>query len=110
METELVTIVVGLNGAIALALLLIAWRLWRLRRTLAQVNWMLDDVTRSTQGAIAGVQDSLISGQQGLQRLSGRYRLANRQLGQMRQLLLMLGWIQGYGTRRVRIERHRRLP
>lgn len=105
MGSEMVTVVVGLNGAIALGLLLLAWRLWRLRQTLAQVNWMLEDLAQNMPGAIAGTQDALVSGQQGLQRLGGRYRLATRQLTQVRQLLLLLGWLQGYGKRGVQGKR-----
>ncbi len=95
-----VTAVVLVNGAIALLLILIAWKLWRLKSTLAQVNWMLEDVEYHTRNALKGSQDSLVTGQQGLQRLRGGYRRTSGQLQQLQRVLLALGWVQGYVGRR----------
>ncbi len=106
---EMVTWVVGINGAIALVLFLLAWRLWKLRRTLAQVNGALIEMERDTQVALAGTQDAVVSGQQSLQQLGGRYRQVNQQLKQVKQVLLVLGWMQGYALRRGQASRSKRV-
>lgn len=101
----MVTWVVGINGAIALILGLLAWRLWKLRSSLAQVNQVLVDMEQDSQGALAGMQASLVSGEHSVQQLGGRYRHVNQQLKQVKQVLLLLGWIQGYALRRGSVER-----
>lgn len=92
----MVTWVIGINGAIALALLLLAWRLVALRRSLQRVNGLLAGIEAETQRSLTEAQLSLAGGQQGLQQLGLGYRQASQQLKQVKQALLLLSWVQGY--------------
>lgn len=96
----LVTAVVSFNCLLALLCLGTAWRLWRLGQTLRQLRWMLGDLAQQTEAALGGTRDALVAGQQGAMRLQWRYRRVNRQLQQLRQVLLLAGWLQGWARRR----------
>lgn len=92
----LVTAVVSFNCLLALLCLGLAWRLWRLGQTLRQLRWMLGDLTQQTAAALGGTRDALVAGQQGAMRLHWRYRRVNQQLQQLRQVLLLVSWVQGW--------------
>jgi hypothetical protein len=82
------------NCLLALACLVLAWRLWQLRRSLQQLRWMLGDVAHNTEAALQGATEAMVSGQQSTQRLQWRYRKMQHQLTQLQRLLILASWTQ----------------
>ena len=94
--TKMVTWVIAINALIALAFWLVAWQLLRLRRSLQQIHGLLGRIEQETRQSLLQSQLSLINGQQELRRLGLHYRQAGQRLRQVKQLLLLLSWLQGY--------------
>lgn len=98
----MITAVIVTNCLLALACLVLAWRLWHLRHSLRQLRWMMGDVARNTEAALRGSTDALITGQQSTQRLQRRYRHLRTQLNQLQRLLIVASWGQGLLLKRRR--------
>lgn len=90
----MITVVIVINCLLASICLGFAWRLWRLGNDLRLLRWMMGDLTRSTEAALQGATEALISGQQGTQRLQWRYRHMHQQLRQLKQVLVLASWGQ----------------
>lgn len=89
------------NCILALACLVLAGRLWQLRRSLQQLRWMIGDVAHHTEAALQGATEALVAGQQSTQRLQWRYRKMQHQLTQLQQLLILASWVQRLLQRRI---------
>ncbi len=98
-----VALVVGLNLLIALAGFYLAWHLWQLRNTLADVADNILDWEKNTHAALdpAVTPPNILLGQQGIAALRQQYAQLQRQLQQAQRVLDLVG----LGTRLLRRRR-----
>ena len=84
-------LVIGLNLAIALCGFYVAWRLWRLRRTLAAATVALTMLEQEAQLALRPDQASaqILQGRDAIVLTRTRYQRMQRQLRQLRQIFGM---------------------
>ncbi|MGK7875447.1 MAG: hypothetical protein AB4426_19740 [Xenococcaceae cyanobacterium] len=107
----MVTFVVIFNLLIALVNLFIAWRIWKLRRVLANVADTLINVERSIHSVLAPAPEVIAKGQKGTNNLRERYQKLELQLQRLGQILtiLSLGYkIWQRQSRRGRYPRRRK--
>lgn len=86
----MVTVVLVLNGVIALLCLYAAWQLWRIRRILAKVADTLTAVERSTYKVLHRAPNAIAKGQGGTRKLRQKYRQLEAQLQRVEQVLALL--------------------
>jgi hypothetical protein len=84
-------IIISLNLLIALIGFYVAWKVWRLQRTLAKVAEILIAAERNTDHALQGAPQAIIKGQLGVYQLRQAYRQSGPQFQRVRQALLLLG-------------------
>lgn len=87
----MVTVVLVLNGLLALLCLSAAWQVWRWRSTLAHVADALTAAERTTHRVLQGAPQAIATGQLGSAQLRQHYRLLALQLRQVQQILALLG-------------------
>jgi hypothetical protein len=85
------TIVLSLNGLMAMLCLYAAWQLCRLRTRLASTADVLIAVERSSQRILVNAPQTVATGQLGAFQLRQQYRLLVLLLQQVQQLLTLLG-------------------
>jgi hypothetical protein len=85
------TIVLILNGLIAVLCLYAAWQLCQLRSALANAADALTIAERTTHRVLYNAPATISSGQLGSLQLRQRYRLLIWQLQQVQQILSLLG-------------------
>jgi hypothetical protein len=91
MPLTMMTIVLILNGLIALLCLYAAWQLCRLRSVLANVADALMIAERNTHRVLYNAPEMIEVGHLGTFQLRQRYRLLILQLQQLQQVLSLLG-------------------
>ncbi|MEC4982740.1 MAG: hypothetical protein SAJ37_23870 [Oscillatoria sp. PMC 1068.18] len=82
--------VVVCNLAIAVINLYLAWRIWKIRRVLAQVTITLNNVERSIYNIFHPAPRLIYLGQKGTSNLRGRYQKLQVQLQRVQLLLTVL--------------------
>lgn len=87
----MVTVVLVLNGLLALLCLSAAWQVWRWRSTLAHVADALTAAERTTHRVLQDAPQAIATGQLGSSQLRQQYRLLALQLRQVQQILALLG-------------------
>lgn len=90
----MVTVVLVFNGVVALLCLYTAWKVWRLRSTLANIADVLAVAERSTYRVLHNAPHAISKRQIGTYQLRQNYRLLTLQLQQVQQILALLGWGQ----------------
>jgi len=87
----LIPLVIGVNLAIALLGFWVAWRLWRLRRTLTAATVVLTALEQEAQLALSSDQAAaqILQGRDAIVLTRTRYQRMQRQLRQLRQILGM---------------------
>jgi len=86
----MLTIVLVINALITLMCLYVAWKLWQIRRVLAQVSNTLNSAEQSTYNVLHFAPDAIIKGQGGTRSLRKQYRELETQLQKAQQLLALL--------------------
>lgn len=86
----MVTVVVVINTGISLVCLYVAWRVWKLRKTLARVADAIDSAERSTYKTLHGAPKAISKGQVAGVQLGERYRQLELQLQRVQQLLSLV--------------------
>ncbi|MEB3267006.1 MAG: hypothetical protein VKJ09_00540 [Leptolyngbya sp.] len=109
---------VALNGAIALAGFYLAWQLWQVRNTLAEVADTVLEWERNTHGVLdpAVTPPAILQGQTGTATVRAQYARLQGQLRQAQRILGLIGlggqlWRRRspWGSRKSP-RRRRRLP
>lgn len=101
----MVTVVVVINFAISLGCLFVAWQIWKLRRSLAQISQNLSAFERNTHNVLYGAPEAILKGQSGTQSLRQRYRQLEPQIQVLRQVWAVLNFGQTLWARRSRLPR-----
>ncbi|MBZ8182261.1 hypothetical protein [Oscillatoria salina] len=86
----MLTLVVVCNLLIAVINLYLAWRIWKIRRVLAQVTITLNNVERSIYNIFHSAPYFIYLGQKGTSNLRGRYQKLQVQLQRVQLLLTVL--------------------
>ena len=91
----MITVAVSLNLVIALFCFYVAWRLWRLSKTLGAVADSLVIWERNTHGTLnpAVIPPAILLGQSGTARLRGRYAQLHLQLRRLQQVLAVISML-----------------
>jgi len=84
-------VIISLNLLIALIGFYVAWKVWRLRQTLAKVADILIAAERNTDNVLHGAPQAIIRGQLGIYQLRQSYLKSGPQLQRVRRALLLLG-------------------
>jgi hypothetical protein len=92
----MVAIVIAINLLITLICLVVAWQLWKLRRTLAKVTATLVAAERSTHKLLHNAPDAIVKGQLGIYQLRQAYQGSGPQLQRVRKALALLGLGQSF--------------
>ena len=98
----MLTFVCLFNLLIALINLYIAWRVWKLRRVLANFTHTLTKVERTLRFVLVPTPVVITKGQIGTQNLSDRHQKLTLLLKQIGPLLTLLGWSYTWQRRRLR--------
>ncbi|GAB4235244.1 MAG: hypothetical protein Kow00121_62830 [Elainellaceae cyanobacterium] len=101
----MVTVVLVINLAIALAGFVFAWRIWQFRLVLAQTADDLAAAERRTHRVLHCAPQFILKGQLGSYRLRYQYRYLTLQLQMVQKILMLLGFGQSIW---LRYERGRR--
>jgi hypothetical protein len=94
----MITIILILNGLLAVFCFYLAWQMWHWRQALAQAADALMEAERVTHEVLHGAPGSIIAGQVGTYQLRQSYRRLGTHLYQLQAILniLRLGsWIWG---------------
>lgn len=86
----MVTIVVIINTAIALFNFYVAWRIWKIRRRIANAAKVIARAERSTYNVLHAAPNAISKGQKGTSALRDRYRQLNVQIQRLQQILGLL--------------------
>ncbi len=103
----MLTVVLVLNGVIALLCLYVAWQLRRIRQVLAKVADTLTAVERSTHAVLHPAPIAIGKGQGGTRKLRQQYRKLEAQLLRLEQVLAL--WQRGQRAWQPRSTGARRL-
>ncbi|MEO0488246.1 MAG: hypothetical protein AAFZ49_01650 [Cyanobacteria bacterium J06659_2] len=107
----LILFVVGLNLVLALACCYTAWRIWQLRRKLANVADTLTRWEYSTHRVLKDAPDNILKAQTGTTQARAQYQTLMLRLQRLRQILVLIGVGQQLWSRQVRRQRRlRRFP
>lgn len=87
----MVTVVLIFNVLIALLCLYVAWRVWQLRRALANIANALTVAERSTHNVLANAPNAIGQRQQGIYHLRRQYQQIEVYLQQVQKILSLLG-------------------
>ncbi|MBD2313984.1 hypothetical protein H6G20_20145 [Desertifilum sp. FACHB-1129] len=98
-------LVIILNVLISIACWFVAWKIWRLRLTLASVANTLERAERSTHSVLYGAPRAIIRGQSGTRGLRQRYQVLDRQVEQLRRLIAIATFGLGVWQRQVKPSR-----
>ncbi|HIK28610.1 MAG: hypothetical protein N3E45_14065 [Oscillatoriaceae bacterium SKW80] len=104
----MLTLVIVINGVIALLCLYVAWQLRRLRRAIAKAANTLIAIERGTYRVLYKAPTLISKGQIGTRKLRQQYQKLQAQLWQLEQLLALwrkgrLIWLWGFNrVRRLR--------
>ena len=82
--------VILINLGISLLCLFVAWKIWKLRKTLSKVADTLINAERQTHQVLYGAPNAIIKGQYGTRRLRTQYGRLNAQLVKVQQLLAVV--------------------
>lgn len=96
----MLTLVLIVNGCLALLCLMAAWQLWKLRRRIRRAANTLIAVERRTDAILRGAPNFILQGQKGSQALQVRYQRLEQQLQQVQKVLGLLRLGQGIWLRR----------
>ncbi|MGI0490062.1 hypothetical protein ACN4EK_32085 [Pantanalinema rosaneae CENA516] len=103
-------IVLVANLLIGLTCLFVAWQVWQLRRSLAQVTQTLLYVEEAVHGVLYGAPGAILIAKQGTYQLRKNYRQLEGQLQRMQKVMGLLSLGQFLWQRRgVRFRRSRSL-
>jgi hypothetical protein len=88
-----IAVAISLNILIALFCFYVAWRLWRLQQTLAEIADALLRYERSTHNTLNPdvIPPAILLGQRGTARLRQQYARLQRQLQQLRKFIFIIG-------------------
>lgn len=103
-------IVLVANLLIGLTCLLVAWQVWQLRRSLAQVTHTLLYVEEAVHGVLYGAPGAILIAKRGTHQLRKNYRQLEGQLQRMQQVMGLLSMGQFLWQRRTGRLRRSRLP
>jgi hypothetical protein len=114
----MITIILILNGLLAVFCFYLAWQMWHWRQALAQAADALIEAERVTHEVLHGAPGSIIAGQVGTYQLRQSYRRLGTHLHQLQAILnvISLGrwmWIKHHeiavvGLRPARLQRSRK--
>lgn len=102
-------VVVGLNVLIAVGCLWGAWKVWRMKRSLARAADALIAAEQVTHRVLHRAPAAIMGGQLGSRELRHYYRQLKPQLRQAQQVLALIGMGQVLWQRRSPFKRHARL-
>lgn len=88
----MLTIVCVINTLLAICCLGVAWRLWRLRRTLRRVTHALIAVERRIDRVLSPAPYYISKGEQGVKRLQLQLQQLEPRLKRVQQILSVLSW------------------
>jgi hypothetical protein len=103
----MVTTVLVINLLIAALCWYVAWQVWLLRRTLANVSEALLSAEQSTYDVLHGAPDAIATAQQGTYQLRQSYERLSQQVIQLQKILGLVTLGQGI-WRQVRRPKPRR--
>ncbi|MCL1468981.1 hypothetical protein [Argonema galeatum] len=106
----MVTVVVVLNTLIALINFYIAWRIWKLRRVVANAAKGILAAERSTYKVLHGAPNAISKGQTGVSAVRSRYQLLELQLKQLQQILGLLSLVGKVWQGRSKLARQPKSP
>jgi hypothetical protein len=86
----MLTVVLIINVMMALFCMIIAWRVWILRRVFRQAADALITAEKSTHAVLYRAPESIYNGQMSVHQLREQYQQLEPQLRQARQLLTLL--------------------
>lgn len=86
----MVAVIVGINLVIAMLCWYVAWQLWLLRRTLANVAEALLIAERNTHNVLYGAPDAIATAQQGSYQLRQSYQRLRVQISQLQRILSLV--------------------
>lgn len=87
----MITVVVCINLALALILLYVAWRVWRLRLQLAQITANLSLYERSVNDVLSGAPNAILIGREGIHQLRLGNQPLDLELVRIQQVLTLFG-------------------
>ncbi len=99
----MVTVVVIINTLISLALLYVAWKVWRLKQWLAKLADKLIAAELSTYTVLHRAPKAIYRGQQNIHDLRRRNQLLELQIKQARQIFSLLAMGQQFWLRYSRM-------
>lgn len=102
----MIAIVVTINILIALFNFYLAWRIWKIRRTIAGVTKAILVAERNTYNVLHSAPDKVILGQKGSRLLREKYRNLDFQLERLGRLLGILSFTQQFWLKRTRQGRY----
>lgn len=91
----MITLVVTLNFLIAVIFLFAAWKVWKLRKTLAKVADTLVSIERSTHAILNGAPEAILKGQGGASLARQKYQQLEPQMRRVQQVMSLLKLGQG---------------
>ncbi|HEY9818685.1 MAG TPA: hypothetical protein V6D20_23195 [Candidatus Obscuribacterales bacterium] len=103
----MVTTVLILNVLIAIVCWYVAWQVWSLRRTLANVADALLSAEQSTYDVLHGAPEAIITAQKGTHQLRQSYERLNQQVARLQQILSLVA-VGQLAWRRLRYPSSRR--
>ncbi|AFY32920.1 hypothetical protein [Calothrix sp. PCC 7507] len=100
----MVTVVVVINTLISLALLYIAWRVWKLKQRLGRIADRLTAYERRSHAVLSKVPENIYTSEQNIYTLQQKNQAFQMQIQQVRQILslLLLGrqiWQRYFGKK-----------
>lgn len=98
----MLTFVCLVNLLITVINFYVAWRIWKLRRVLANITRTLTKVEGTLRVVLIPTPVVVGKGQLGTQQLSDRYQKLTLLLQQLQPLLALIGW--GYTWQRRRLQ------
>ncbi|MEM1310829.1 MAG: hypothetical protein AAGF98_15285 [Cyanobacteria bacterium P01_H01_bin.153] len=107
-EKAVMQLVIGVNIAIAVLGFFVAWRLWKLKRTLTSATVALDSLERQTRLTLdaKSVLTQLQQGREAVVLTRTRYRQLQQQLHQLQQIfattVIMVRLVRGVVNARSR--------
>lgn len=102
--------VIIINVILSLVFFFVAWRLWKLQKTMNQVTQSILNADRVTYDVLHGTPAALAQGELGTRNLRTRYQQVELQLLRLRQIVQLLSIGQTAWVRRALLKRRFRKP